>query len=46
MGGRAVARALELRPQLADRASYIDAFFANLDWDVVNGWVEQYGVPS
>ena len=29
-----------------DRASYIDAFFANLDWDVVNGWVEQYGIPS
>jgi len=27
-----------------DRASYIDAFFANLDWDVVNGWVEHYGV--
>ena len=26
--------------------SYIDAFFANLDWDVVNGWVEQYGIPS
>lgn len=29
-----------------DRASYIDAFFTNLDWDVVNGWVEQYGIPS
>jgi len=29
-----------------DRASYIDAFFTNLDWDVVNGWIEQYGVPS
>jgi Fe-Mn family superoxide dismutase len=28
-----------------DRGSYIDAFFANLDWDVVNGWVEQYGIP-
>jgi Fe-Mn family superoxide dismutase len=28
-----------------DRASYIDAFFANLDWSVVNGWVEQYGIP-
>ena len=25
-----------------DRASYIDAFFDNLDWDVVNGWVEHY----
>ena len=29
-----------------DRASYIYAFFTNLDWDVVNGWVEQYGIPS
>ena len=29
-----------------DRASYIEAFFGNLDWDVVNGWVEQYGIPS
>ena len=28
-----------------DRASYIDAFFANLDWAVVNGWVEAYGIP-
>jgi superoxide dismutase, Fe-Mn family len=28
-----------------DRASYIDAFFDNLDWDVVNGWVDQYGIP-
>jgi Fe-Mn family superoxide dismutase len=28
-----------------DRASYIDAFFSNLDWDVVNGWIEQYGIP-
>ncbi|MGB2953238.1 MAG: Fe-Mn family superoxide dismutase [Gaiellaceae bacterium] len=27
-----------------DRASYIDAFFNNLDWDVVNTWVEQYGI--
>ena len=25
---------------------HIDAFFANLDWDVVNGWIEQYGVPT
>ncbi len=23
-----------------DRASYIEAFFDNLDWDVVNGWVD------
>ena len=29
-----------------DRASYIDAFFTNLDWDVVNGWIEQYGIPA
>jgi Fe-Mn family superoxide dismutase len=28
-----------------DRASYIDAFFANLDWEVVNGWVQAYGIP-
>jgi superoxide dismutase, Fe-Mn family len=25
-----------------DRGSYIEAFFGNLDWDVVNGWVEAY----
>jgi superoxide dismutase, Fe-Mn family len=29
-----------------DRAAYIDAFFGNLDWDVVNGWVEQYAIPG
>ena len=29
-----------------DRGSYIDAFFDNLDWDVVNGWVEHYSIPS
>jgi Fe-Mn family superoxide dismutase len=29
-----------------DRASYIDAFFDNLDWDVVNGWLEEYGIPA
>ena len=29
-----------------DRASYIDAFLANLDWDVVNGWVEAYRIPQ
>ena len=29
-----------------DRASYIEAFFANLDWDVVNGWVEQHAIPA
>ena len=27
-----------------DRASYIDAFFDNLDWDVVNAWVEHYAI--
>jgi Fe-Mn family superoxide dismutase len=29
-----------------DRAAYIDAFFANLDWSVVNGWVAAYGIPG
>ncbi len=29
-----------------DRASYIDAFFNNLDWGVVNDWVAGYGVPN
>ena len=28
-----------------DRASYIDAFFANLDWGVVNDWVSRYAIP-
>src|SRR5438477_11546803 len=27
-----------------DRASYIDVFFANLDWGVVNDWVRRYGI--
>jgi superoxide dismutase, Fe-Mn family len=27
-----------------DRGSYIEAFFGNLDWNVVNGWVEAYGL--
>ena len=27
-----------------DRASYIEAFFGNLDWDVVNDWVQQYQI--
>jgi superoxide dismutase, Fe-Mn family len=27
-----------------DRASYIEAFFANLDWKVVNDWVEGYQI--
>jgi Fe-Mn family superoxide dismutase len=29
-----------------DRASYIDAFFDNLDWSVVNDWVSRYQIPS
>ena len=29
-----------------DRGSYIDAFFENLDWDVVNGWVATYRFPA
>jgi superoxide dismutase, Fe-Mn family len=28
-----------------DRASYIDAFHANLDWGVVNDWIARYGIP-
>jgi Fe-Mn family superoxide dismutase len=28
-----------------DRAAYIEAFFQNLDWDVVNGWIETYAIP-
>ena len=28
-----------------DRASYIDAFFANLDWSVVNDWAQGYRIP-
>src|SRR5438477_1367811 len=28
-----------------DRASYIDAFFDNLDWGVVNEWVSRYEIP-
>jgi superoxide dismutase, Fe-Mn family len=28
-----------------DRASYIDAFFNNLDWAVVNDWVSRYQIP-
>ena len=27
-----------------DRASYIEAFFRNLDWGVVNGWLASYGI--
>jgi Fe-Mn family superoxide dismutase len=29
-----------------DRASYVDAFFENLDWDVVNGWIAAYGIST
>jgi Fe-Mn family superoxide dismutase len=29
-----------------DRAGYVDAFLANLDWDVVNGWVDAYRIPA
>jgi Fe-Mn family superoxide dismutase len=29
-----------------DRASYIDAFFANLDWGVVNDWVGRNGIAT
>jgi superoxide dismutase, Fe-Mn family len=28
-----------------DRSAYIDAFFANLDWAVVNDWVSKYQIP-
>ena len=28
-----------------DRAGYIDAFFDNLDWGVVNDWVSKYQIP-
>ena len=29
-----------------DRAAYIEAFLANLDWSVVNGWIASYGIPG
>jgi superoxide dismutase, Fe-Mn family len=29
-----------------DRAAYLDAFFANLDWAVVNGWVAASGLAQ
>jgi Fe-Mn family superoxide dismutase len=28
-----------------DRGAYVDAFFENLDWDVVNGWITAYRIP-
>jgi len=27
-----------------DRAAYIEAFFGNLDYDVVNDWAQRYGI--
>ena len=27
-----------------DRGAYIDAFFNNLDYDVVNDWIQRYGI--
>jgi Fe-Mn family superoxide dismutase len=29
-----------------DRSSYIDAFLNNLDYDVVNDWVQKYGIRT
>jgi len=29
-----------------DRGAYVDAFFENLDWDVVNGWIATYSVST
>jgi Fe-Mn family superoxide dismutase len=29
-----------------DRAAYIEAFFRNLDWSVVNGWINSYRIPG
>ena len=29
-----------------DRGAFIDAFLQNLDWSVVNGWVEAYRIPA
>ena len=29
-----------------DRGSYVDAFFENLDWDVVNGWIATYSIST
>ena len=31
---------------LTDRGAYIEAFFRNLDWDVVNDWVAKYQIPA
>jgi superoxide dismutase, Fe-Mn family len=29
-----------------DRASYIEAFFNNLDWDTINEWAQKYGIQK
>jgi Fe-Mn family superoxide dismutase len=29
-----------------DRGAYIDAFLRNLDWSVVNGWMDAYRIPA
>ncbi len=29
-----------------DRGAYVDAFLANLDWGVVDGWIEAYRIPT
>jgi superoxide dismutase, Fe-Mn family len=29
-----------------DRASYIDVFFDNLEWSVVNDWISRYQIPT
>jgi Fe-Mn family superoxide dismutase len=29
-----------------DRSSYLDAFFANLDWSAVNGFAASYGITT
>ncbi|MFL6068290.1 MAG: superoxide dismutase [Gaiellaceae bacterium] len=29
-----------------DRAAYIDSFFHNLDYDVVNDWAQKYGIRA
>jgi len=29
-----------------DRASYIDAFFNNLEWSAVNDWISRYQIPA
>jgi len=29
-----------------DRTSYIDAFFTNLDWDVIASWVSKYQIQT